>query len=152
MDIVVIPFNFEELSPAEQSKVVPICLTRKDRQGNNIAWGWIEAVSRIQSPLKSLARRLLYDVWRTSEIADLAVQSVWESHGDDFGRRPEHRVYAQAKWYAHDLRAGTQRERRGRTVALDDLIRTTEVQAYEGALMISRVQGNDDLLRRVQAT
>src|ERR1700719_4592470 len=101
MEIVVIPFNFEELSPAEQSKVVPICLTRKDRRGSNIAWGWFEAVSKIQSPLKSLARRLLYDVWRTSEIADFAVQSVWESHGEDFGRRPEHRVYAQAKWYAH---------------------------------------------------
>lgn len=76
MDMVVIPFNFEKLSPAEQEKVVPICVTRKDRHGNNIAWGWFEAVSKIQGPLKSLAQRFLYDVWRTSEIADLAVQSV----------------------------------------------------------------------------
>lgn len=88
MDIVVIPFNFEKLSPAEQVKVVPICVTRKDRHGNNIAWGWFEAVSKIQAPLRSLARRFLYDVWRTSEIADLAVQSVWDSHGEDFGQRP----------------------------------------------------------------
>lgn len=121
MDIVVIPFNFEELSPREQSKIVPICLTRKDRLGNDIAWGWFEAVNKIQSPLKSLARRILLDIWRTSEIADMAVQSVWQSHGGDFGRRPEHRVYAQAKWYAQDLQAGSQRERRGRTVALEDL-------------------------------
>jgi hypothetical protein len=121
MDIVVIPFNFEKLSPAEQVKVVPICVTRKDRHGNNIAWGWFEAVSKIQAPLKSLAHRFLYDVWRTSEIADLAVQSVWDSHGEDFGRRPERRIYVQAKWCAQDLQAGTQRERRGKTVALDDL-------------------------------
>jgi hypothetical protein len=121
MDIVVIPFNFEQLTPAEQQKIVPICLTRKDRLGNDIAWGWIEAVSRIQNPLKSLARRVLYDVWRASEIADLAVHSVWELHGEDFGRWPERRVYVQAKWCAQDLQAGTQRERRGRTVALDDL-------------------------------
>jgi hypothetical protein len=121
MDVVIIPFNFEELGPAEQEKLVPICLARKDRCGNNIAWGWFEAVSKIQNPLRSLARRLLYDVWRASEITDLAVQSLWESHGDDLGRRPENRVYVQAKWYAQDLRAGTQRERRGRTIALDDL-------------------------------
>ena len=116
MDIVVIPFNFEKLSPAEQVKVVPICVTRKDRHGNNIARGWFEAVSKIQAPLRSLARRFL-DVWRTSEIADLAVQSGFRSHGEDFGQRPERRIYVQAKWCAQDLQAGTQRERRGKTVA-----------------------------------
>lgn len=121
MDVVVIPFNFEELPPAEQTKVVPICLARQDRQGKNIAWGWFEAVSKVQNPLRSLARRLLRDVWRTSEISDMAVQSLWASHGDDLGRRPENRVYTQAKWYAQDLQAGSQRERRGRTVALEDL-------------------------------
>jgi hypothetical protein len=121
MDIVVIPFDFANLSPLEQEKVVPICLTRKDKNGNNIAWGWFEAVVKIQAPLKSLARRVLQDAWRVSEVADLAVQSVWASHGHDLGRRPEARIYSQATSYAQDLRAGTRRERCGRTVALEDL-------------------------------
>jgi hypothetical protein len=115
------PLQFREVDPAEQEKIVPICLTRRDRQGNKIAWGWFEATARIQNPLISLARRILRDPWRASEIADSAVHSVWDLHGEDMGRKPESRVYAQAQWCALDLQAGTQRERRGRTVALDDL-------------------------------
>ena len=99
----------------------PNAVRHNDRHGQNIAWGWFEAVGRIQSPLISLARRILRDPWRASEIADSAVHSVWELHGEDLGRKPESRVYAQAQWCALDLQAGTQRERRGRTLALDDL-------------------------------
>jgi hypothetical protein len=121
MEKVVIPFNFEELAPAEQNEIVPICLSRQDREGKKIAWRWFEATRDIQWPLRALAKRALDDVWRVSELADMSVQTVWTRYGTDFGRSPEMRIYAEAKWCAKDLRSGTHRERRGKTVALEDL-------------------------------
>jgi hypothetical protein len=121
MEKVVIPFNFELLPPLDRQNVVPICLARQDRHGKKIAWGWFETVNLIQAPLRLLAHRRLSDVWRVSELSDLAVQAVWDLHGDDFGRHPDRRLYAQAHWCAKDLEVGTQRERRGWTVAIDDL-------------------------------
>jgi hypothetical protein len=121
MEIVIIPFDFMTLSPDEQNRVVPICLTRNDAEGNKIAWGWFEAVAKIQMPLRLLADRVLKDIWRVSEVADLAVQSVWANHGTDFGRRPEGRIYSPATSYAQDLRVGTRRQRVGLTVALEGL-------------------------------
>jgi hypothetical protein len=118
---VVIPFNFEELAPAEQNKIVPICLARHDRHGKKIAWRWFEAACDIQGPLRALAKRALDDVWRVSELADISVQTVWTRYGTDFGRNPGMRIYSEAKWCAKDLRSGPQRERKGKVVALDDL-------------------------------
>jgi hypothetical protein len=121
METVIIPFDFMTLSSDEQTRIVPICLARNDAEGKNIAWGWFEAVAKIQMPLRLLADRVLKDVWRVSEVADLAVQSVWVNHGNDFGRRPEGRIYSQATSYARDLRVGTRRQRVGLTVALEGL-------------------------------
>jgi hypothetical protein len=121
MEIVIIPFGFMTLSSDEQSSVVPICLTRNDAEGKNIAWGWFEAVAKIQIPLRLLADQVLNDIWRVSEVADLAVQSVWANHGSDLGRHPEGRIYSQATSYAQDLRVGTRRQRVGLTVALEGL-------------------------------
>jgi hypothetical protein len=129
MEKVVIPFNFEKLSPAELKDVVPICLARTDGSGNQIAWRWFEAVDKIQGPLRLLARHFLSDVWRVSELSDIAVQTVWNKHREDFGRHPDRRIYVQAQWSAKDLQSGTQRERRGKTVALNDLENSIRTRA-----------------------
>jgi transposase len=129
MEKVIVPFNFEALPPVDRDKIVPICMARRDRHGKEIAWGWFEAVSKIQTPLRLLARRFLSDVWRVSELSDLTVQTVWDLHGEDFGRHPHRRIYVQAQWCARDLQAGTQRERRGKTVALSDLEQSIRTKA-----------------------
>jgi len=129
MEKVVIPFNFEELSPAEQGTIVPICLARTDQFGSQIAWGWFESVNRMQGPLRGLAKRFLSDVWRVSELCDVAVQTVWRRYREDFGRHPDRRVYVEAQWAAKDLQYGTQRERRGWTVALEDLDKSIRTRA-----------------------
>src|ERR1019366_6509897 len=86
-----------------------------------IAWGWFEAIARIPDRMLALARRYLCDPWRASELSEEAVHRVWRRHGDDFGRRPEGRLYAHAAWHAKDLQAGPWHERRGIVTGLDDL-------------------------------
>lgn len=123
MSVITIPFDYEELPATDRGSIVPICLPAVDDDGRRIAWGWFEAVERIQTPLRGLARAFLGDVWRVSELTESAVKTVWRNHGEDFGRSPSSRVYVQAKWCARDLRAGTSRERRGLNVGLEELDR-----------------------------
>jgi hypothetical protein len=117
--VVTIPFGYEELPPDERKSVVPICLPATDDDGRRISWGWFEAVDRVQTPLRNLARRVLDDVWRVSELTESAVKTVWRIHGEDFGDAPSARVYVQAKWSAQDLKAGSARDRRRLNIALD---------------------------------
>jgi hypothetical protein len=121
MAVITIPFNYEELPPTERNSIVPICLPALDDDGRQIAWGWFEAVERVQTPLRGLARAFLEDVWRVSELTESAVKTLWRTHGEDFGRSPSARVYVQAKWCARDLKAGSSRQRRGLNVGLDEL-------------------------------
>jgi hypothetical protein len=121
MPVVLIPFGYEELPPKDRDSIVPICLPTTDDDGRRIAWGWFEAVERIQTPLRNLTRSFLGDVWRVSEVTESAVKSVWRTHGDNFGVSPSRRVYVQARWCAQDLRAGSARDRRGWNIALDEL-------------------------------
>ena len=76
MHVVTIPFDYEKLSPAEQAGIVPICIKATDDEGNPIAWGWFEAVERIQNNLRLLAKFFLDDVWRVSEITEAAVHPL----------------------------------------------------------------------------
>jgi hypothetical protein len=121
MPVVLIPFGYEDLPANDRDSIVPICLPATDEDGSRIAWGWFEAVERIQAPLRHLTRSFLGDVWRVSEVTESAVKSVWRKHGSDLGTSPSGRVYVQARWYAQDLKAGSTRERRRLNVALDEL-------------------------------
>jgi hypothetical protein len=77
MEVVIIPFEYEKLSPAEQTAIVPICIKSTDEAGNPIDRGWFEAVARVQDPLRTLAKFWLDDVWRVSEITEAAVHTLW---------------------------------------------------------------------------
>ena len=121
MHFVTIPFDYEELPEPDRAAVIPICIARNDQGGAPIAWGWFEAVARIPDRMLALARRYLCDPWRASELSEAAVHKVWRRHGEDFGRRPEGRLYASAAWHAKDLQAGSWHERRGIVTGLDDL-------------------------------
>lgn len=121
MQVVTIPFGYEEMPEATQAAMIPICIAREDEEGNPIAWGWFEAMARIPDRVLGLARRYLCDPWRGSELAEGALHQVWRLHGNDFGRRPEGRLYSRATWCARDLRAGSWRQRRGIVEGLDDL-------------------------------
>lgn len=121
MQYVTIPFDFENLSPDVQASTIPICIERCDREGKDIAWGWFEAVATVQEPLRRLAKSVLEDVWRVSELAEASVHTLWYSHHANLGRRPGTRVLAQAKWHAKDLKFGSWQHRRGVIVGLDGL-------------------------------
>jgi hypothetical protein len=112
MEVVIIPFEYEKLSPAEQTAIVPICIKSTDEAGNPIDRGWFEAVARVQDPLRTLAKFWLDDVWRVSEITEAAVHTLWCRHGSRLGREPSSRVYAAAKWQARDRSAGGWHSRR----------------------------------------
>ena len=121
MQVVTIPFNYEELPFSQQAEIVPICIKSTDDQGLPIDWGWFEAAARVQDPLRGLARSWLDDVWRVSEITEAAVHGLWNKHGHNLGLRPSRRVYAAAKWQAQDRKAGTWQHRRKILLAFDDL-------------------------------
>lgn len=121
MHFVTIPFDYEKLPGRRQAAIIPICIQRTDRDGRPIAWGWFEAAAKVQRRLRELARYVLSEDCRVSELAEGALHSLWYKHGDDLGRRPGQRVYKQAQWQAQDLKAGCWQSRQGTLVALDDV-------------------------------
>ena len=121
MKVVTIPFDYEDLPASERDKIVPICIPLHDECGEQIAWRWFEAVNEIQDLLRKLSRLELRDERRVSEVAEGAVHGVWGTHGANFGTSPAAQVYARARWYARDLRAGSKSQRNGFTVALDEV-------------------------------
>jgi hypothetical protein len=121
MELVTIPFGYEGLSPSQQAKTVPICIKAKDEHGRPIDWGWFEAAARIHEPLLALARVVLDDVWRASEITEAAVHNMWRKHAHDLGFHPSARVYTAAKWEARDRRLGCWQSRRGRLSSFEEL-------------------------------
>lgn len=121
MEVIVIPFEYERLSPVEQAAIIPICIKSTDDEGKLIDRGWFEAAAEVQEPLRALARFWLYDVWRVSEITEAAVHKMWLLHGHHLGRKPSSRVYAAAKWQAQDLRVGDWQSRRRTLQTFSDL-------------------------------
>jgi hypothetical protein len=111
MGLVTIPFDFQEI--CDPQKVIPICIEDTDRYGCAINPGWFHAVLPIADPLRQLARRILGDAWRVSELAEGSVHAQWYERRDDLGRNPSARIYAHAKWRVQDLRAGGRNVRRG---------------------------------------
>lgn len=151
MQVVTIPFNYEELSPSEQAGIVPICIRSADDEGNPIDWGWFEATARVQDPLRTLARSWLHDVWRVSEITEAAVQSLWRKHGHSLGRSPSRRVYVAARWQAQDKKFETWQSRRGVLLALDDLEQVVRQRVLIDPADYGRVYEDDLYFKELSA-
>lgn len=116
--VVNIPFGYDP----DRDRILPICLPARDDDGRPIAWGWFEAVARIENPLRSLSTRILGDERHVSELTETALKVIWKEHGEDYGRSPSGRIYKQAQWSARDLKAGgNERDRRGLNVPLEEL-------------------------------
>ncbi|HYO81128.1 MAG TPA: hypothetical protein VES20_06985, partial [Bryobacteraceae bacterium] len=72
--VVNIPFGYDP----DRDRILPICLPARDDDGKPIAWGWFEAVARIENPLRNLTRRVLGDERYVSEVTETALKIVWE--------------------------------------------------------------------------
>jgi hypothetical protein len=119
MGVVIIPFDYEQLSESQRKAIVPICIASVDRHGNPIAQVWFEkGVVPVQDQLRSLARYKLGDIRRVSELAEITVHKLWERHREDAGILPCRRVLVRAMWEARDLSAGDSRWHIDHTVSL----------------------------------
>jgi hypothetical protein len=126
--VVNIPFGYDP----DRDRILPICLPARDDDGRPIAWGWFEAVARIENPLRNLSIRFLGEERYVSELTETALKIVWKNHGEDYGRSPSARIYRQAEWSARDMKVGgSERDRRGLNVALEDLH-----EALRGTLLV----------------
>lgn len=110
-EYVTIPFDYDPV--ATPASVIPICVARRDDFGETIAWGWFEALVPIADKVRGLSRRVLLDVWRSSELAEGSVHDMWYEHGPDVGPFASAQLYHQAKWMAQDMKHGGWRRRRG---------------------------------------
>ena len=119
MAMITIPFDYDPRRDGES--VVPICVNDTDDNGETIFHGWIEAVVPIQDDLRALSGRVLKDVWRVSEITDLAIHLLWHKHGKNLGCHPSFRLYKTAKRMAHSLEDPGAREHLALNIALDSL-------------------------------
>ena len=72
--VVNIPFGYDP----DRDRVLPICLPARDDDGQPIAWGWFEAVARIENPLRKLTRFALGDEVYVSELTETALKIVWK--------------------------------------------------------------------------
>lgn len=99
MPVITIPFDYDPQKYDE----VPIFLNDTDDDGDKIFFGWIEAVVPVQDKLRSLARRVLQDVWRVSELTDVTLRYLWRTHRENLGPHPSFRVYRSANKQAHHL-------------------------------------------------
>ena len=104
MAVIAIPFDYDPERDGES--VIPIYLDDTDENGETICFGWIEAVVPIQEKLRALSRRVLGDVWRVSEVTDLAIHQ---------------RVYRTATRMAHILEEPGGREHLALNLSLDAL-------------------------------
>lgn len=119
MAVIAIPFDYD--SERDSESVIPIYLNDTDENGETISFGWIEAVVPIQEKLRDLSRRVLGDVWRVSEVTDLAIHQLWYQYRENLGPDPSFRVYRTAKRAAHSLEDPGGREHRALNLSLDAL-------------------------------
>jgi hypothetical protein len=144
MPVITVPFDYDE---KRDCNVVPIAVSVPDVSLSSSLFQWVErGVVPVADPLRSLARRVLGDVWRVSEMTDHVIHSLERRNGFDLGDAPELRVLKSARWYAEDVRAGGRRVRRKMDVELfdetldtiqdqADLVRHLEVQDALGRLL-----------------
>ena len=115
---VVIPPNYVE------KHVVPIFIRTIDDRRNRVYRGWIEAVRPIAKTLRFLAKRVVQDEWRVSELTEGSVHMLSRLHGEHLGRSPSDQIYVDAQWRARDIAAGGRRSRL-----------SLEVDLYNGTLV-----------------
>jgi hypothetical protein len=121
--VVVIPSNYAE------EGVIPICIRAIDDQGRRVHRGWIDAVFPIADALRTLARRVIGNIYQVSELADGSVHALSAKYGEQLGRSPSMQVYVHAKYLAKDLAVGGHRVRINREVELTRSM--LEVLTYE---------------------
>jgi hypothetical protein len=114
MQLVVIPEDHADLD------VVPICISDTDSKGRRVSHAWLQAVPPVADPLRRLARTVLGDVWRVSELAQESVHQLSARHGDKLGPAPSRAIYVDASFRASDMAAGGRRARVGLDVELKD--------------------------------
>jgi hypothetical protein len=149
MAIVTIPYDFDQQQ--EAFGVVPICIEDTDRDGNRIDDGWISAIIPVANPLRALAARLLYDVWRVSELTEASVHALWYKHRHNLGDSPSWRILAHARWKARDLRVGGRNARRGVDVEMLDSIRRKLAAPYDLHRNTLALEIQDELVRHFHA-
>src|SRR5438876_8426159 len=138
--LVVIPPNYLELG------TVPICIRTIDDQGKAVYRGWIEAVTPVADTLRTMARTILLDIWRVSELAEGSVHSLSARFGEKLGLCPHGRIYIDARWRAHDLAAGSRRTRVKREVELPDYMVDERIdphdfeRAFEAREIVDRLE------------
>jgi hypothetical protein len=137
---VMIPENHEEAG------VVPICIRCIDDRGHRVNRGWIEAARPIAEHLRHLARHVMRDIARVSELAEGSVHTLSARFGDQLGRNPSVRIWVDAKWRARHLAAGGRRIYSGKEVQLLDHMSAVLKEPYdfESALL------DRDLLERLR--
>ena len=97
--VVVLPQNYEELSPTERSAIVPICIAAFDRQGQPIPPEWFsKGVEPVREHLVNIARHILGDPWCVSELAEVTVHRLWEKHQIVVHPSPARLVLKTAMW------------------------------------------------------
>jgi hypothetical protein len=140
--VVTIPFDYDEKSAGS---VVPICIDDIDSEGTPIPLRLIElGVVPVADVLRKIAARVLKDVWRVSEITELATHSLWRTNGKNFGDAPSFRILKRAQMFAEDLRVGGQRARRKADVELFSTTLETLQDQYD---LTSHLEAKDTLDR-----
>ena len=119
MAVIAIPFDYDPDRDGES--VIPIYLNDTDENGETICFGWIEAVIPIQEKLRALSRRVLGDVWRVSEVTDLAIHQLWRQYRNNIDSHASFRVYRTATRMAHILEDPGGREHLALNLSLDSL-------------------------------
>jgi hypothetical protein len=149
MAIVTIPYDFDQLQ--EPYAVVPICIEDTDRDGFLIDSGWFSAVVPVANPLRTLASKVLDDIWRVSELTEASVHALWYKHRHNLGCSPSARILAHAKWTAKDLRAGGRNPRRGVDVELLDSVRRKLYVAHDLQRHVEALEIREALARHFHA-
>lgn len=107
--MITIPKDYSEKTGIS---IVPICIDDVDGNGCAIDARWIEVgVAPVADQLRGIAKKVLSDVWRVSEITDHAVQSVWKRHSESSSEEVSLRIVKHAHWRAKDLKVGGRRAR-----------------------------------------
>ena len=141
--MITIPKDYSEKS---RISIVPICIDDVDCNGCAIDARWIEVgVAPVADQLRSIAKKVLADVWRVSEITDHAVHSVWKKHSENFSEETSLRIVKHARWRAEDLRVGGRRARR----KLDVELFTTTVECLQEHFDLAVELENRDTIDRL---
>lgn len=145
MPVITIPFDYDERTHPE---IVPICVEDRDREGRLIHPDWFRlGVAPAADDLRRLAKRVLFDTWKASEIADNALKSAVKRNGDKIGPRPDLIIRSNAGWVAETLKVGDRRVRSGKEVELFD---TTAESLQDRADLESQAQYREMLEKLVR--